>query len=101
MVCISGVHIFTKCTYYTFGAAPNFGGNIPEALHVDLASTDLHTFVTTCFQLITEHFRKHSLIHVRTITPSYAIECLYHLIFTSLCSIQLIIHNSIVSIIYL
>jgi hypothetical protein len=73
MVCISGAHIFTKCTYYTFGAAPYFGGNILEALHVDLASTVLHTFVTMCFQFITEHIRKHSLIHVRTISPSYAI----------------------------
>jgi hypothetical protein len=73
MVCISVAHILTKCTYCTFGAAPHFGGNISEALPVDLASTDLHTFVTMCFQLITEHIRKHSLIHVRTITPSYAI----------------------------
>jgi hypothetical protein len=73
MVCIIVAHILTKRTYCTFGVAPYFGGNISEALLIDLASTDLHTLVAMCFQMITEHIGKHSFIHVRTITLSYAI----------------------------
>jgi hypothetical protein len=71
MVCILAAHILTKHTYCT--TLEYFGGNISEALLIDLASTDLHTLVTMCFQIITEHIGKHSLIHVRTITLSYAI----------------------------